>query len=698
MSGTGFQGVGVILQNSIFVPSVYSFINKIRAGFVCLALIFCIALPSPSQAAIGGADLSTVRDALNGDFTAISTMQTLTNNHFLGVNGVRNRLIGDFGNLTNAIQAFDDAIGGDKTALAAIQGSIGANEMTPPLDTIDMGPMNPADPADIIAERNINFIVGGSGNTAIMTVELALAGNARALQVLRYIFNLSQPNIATSFINQLPNAFPFPDKPAVIASGLDARAGVPEAMNAWIKVANDLSYAYSGLLSGGFVDSNTIDWIQSLSDDLTYTSGVGGAPGTPGLPGSPGVGAGGTPIPPVDEYVEGTPSTGAGGGGCATITGTNPNATFTGSFATDPSNTTCDNRNLTFVKDYEGGQQFVNYLRDWWNNEMLPAMRDFTAQINSGIIDQTRQFGSMIDSMNQAETQRQIQKAETEAIYRNMPNDLSCTSATFTDDMTKAQYTSDAISRAMKDDLRRELMATSGTTVATSGTGGEMKERWDEYCQYFKDPQENRGHTGCPTAAAGSIAGADINIEGFLLSDTINMDNPNEHMAAVTTLRHLIYPKPDPTVPENMVDTALGREILLRQQHKTSVRNLAAEIVSDIIARRTAINGTTAGTYIQPIREAAGIPAAEISMNPSYNEIMLAMTKERFMDPEYFVRLGNTMGAIKQEQTMLDAYIALQLQDIYEMQEKINALMVAKAAMKLNEGGGRNLSTSAPMQ
>src|SRR5690606_21024833 len=115
-------------------------------------------------------------------------------------------------------------------------------------------------------------------------------------------------------------------------------------------------------------------------------------------------------------------------------------------------------------------------------------------------------------------------------------------------------------------------------------------------------------------------------------------------------------------------------------------------------SRRTAINNTTAGLYIQPIREAAGIPAADISPNPSYNEIMQALTKERFMDPEYYIDIANQLGAIRQEQTMLDTYIALQLQDIYELQEQINTLMATKASLKLDKMPVRDLVSKAPTQ
>jgi len=88
---------------------------------------------------------------------------------------------------------------------------------------------------------------------------------------------------------------------------------------------------------------------------------------------------------------------------------------------------------------------------------------------------------------------------------------------------------------------------------------------------------------------------------------------------------------------------------------------------------------------IREIREKAGVAEERISDAPSYNEIMLAMTQERYFDPQYFIKMANNIGALQQEQNMVSAYTALLLQDIYKLQEQINALLAARAAMKLNQ-------------
>ncbi len=101
---------------------------------------------------------------------------------------------------------------------------------------------------------------------------------------------------------------------------------------------------------------------------------------------------------------------------------------------------------------------------------------------------------------------------------------------------------------------------------------------------------------------------------------------------------------------------------------------------------------------LKEIRECAGVPPADISPNPSYNEIMLAMTKERFFCPKYFIGLNNNIGALKQEQTSINAYIAIILVDIEAMQERINLLLAAKASLKYNEEAEPTMRNFTPVK
>lgn len=99
---------------------------------------------------------------------------------------------------------------------------------------------------------------------------------------------------------------------------------------------------------------------------------------------------------------------------------------------------------------------------------------------------------------------------------------------------------------------------------------------------------------------------------------------------------------------------------------------------------------------VREIRERAGVPADQIAEDPSYNEIMLALTKEHFFDPRYFVDLADNANSMKHEETALNAFITITLQDIYSLQEQINALVAAKAGLKLEEASNPNRVEATP--
>lgn len=363
-------------------------------------------------------------------------------------------------------------------------------------------------------------------------------------------------------------------------------------------------------------------------------------------------------------------------------------APLTGSFAQDPGAFTCDERSIAYCQNYEGGEQTAIFLEDFWNNYMLPDLKDFTAQLNTVVIDQSRNQGSVWDTQEQTKSQVQVQRFEVEANRRMRPSELTCQAGSVTAALSTTANVTKAVSRGIQNQHRERNMNRAGTPGA-GGPGSEMNDRWDKYVNIFCDPNANAGNAGC--AAAGTLPNADIDVEQFLLSDTIDMSNADERTAAEEIVKHLINAKVWKPIDGESLRKPKGQDFMLKRRHLVTVRQLAESVIADMVARRTGISSgggpasTNAGLPIQEIRLAAGVPMAEIAADPSYNEIMLALTKERFMNPEYFLRIQDDIGAIRQEQTVIDSYITLQLQDIYDIQEQINALFAARAAMRLEE-------------
>lgn len=361
---------------------------------------------------------------------------------------------------------------------------------------------------------------------------------------------------------------------------------------------------------------------------------------------------------------------------------------FPNPWGTDPCAETESNLTLTNDPKFypEAGDQFVEHLNDWWTNYGLQTFKDMTAQLSAVHVDQARTIGTVMDSRGVSKSVKTTETNEIAAKKRILPNEHSCVPASHGPAETMTSTTSAALTSGFKYDVMNRSGGAPGLQ-SELGPVQDKAERWGRYCQWFHDPTVNDGINACPApTTAGTLPNGDIDIEGFLFRDNIDLAQPQNRMAAQTLLTNLIQPDVYERVPLEVVNTPQGKERLMRIEHLKSVRALASSVVAGIISRRTAIPNTNVNNTIRDIRIDAGKPAAAFGggWNPSYNEIMLALSKERFMSPAYFARMANDSGALKQEQASLGAYTTIMLQDVYKMQEQINALMAARAALRMD--------------
>lgn len=358
---------------------------------------------------------------------------------------------------------------------------------------------------------------------------------------------------------------------------------------------------------------------------------------------------------------------------------------FTGNYGTTPCRWSKNNKKPAFAIDYRGGNQVVNHMVDWWNNQFLPDLKNMTAELNAIVVNESRQIGAVFDAQNLNKTSRLTRQKELEQKKRLHPNETTCVAGSFSASLTNAE----SLTRALAYGFDNDVIARSRNAPnlpSAQGAGADQRVRWQTFCSTFLDPDANGGKNACPSSTtAGALPNGDINIEGFLLQDTIDLSKPEQLAAARAMLWNLVHPVVNEPLDPLSSKSPQGQAYLLHQEHIESVRTIAADAVASIIARRAAIPHGAASGDVKSLREKAGIDSAEISDNPSYNETMLALTKERFFDPNYYAKMANNGGAILQEQTALKAYISMQMQDIYQLQEQINALLAAKASLKLNQ-------------
>lgn len=336
----------------------------------------------------------------------------------------------------------------------------------------------------------------------------------------------------------------------------------------------------------GVVDNPDTDG-DGIPDTVDPTPGGGNPPPPPGNGGTGGTGSGGT---------------GTSGGGSTPPTNDCDNsvsAPLTGGFGADPCPLAEDTLQMVDADYWDvAGEQFVDRLNKLWTDEMLPSLKNMTAQWHASVIDQTRQFGTTVDSHDLSKQVKAVQSREIEAKKRAMPNERSCVSATPGNAMTMTSSISTNIAHGFQQEAAERSGGAPGTP-SEQGPVAVKNTKLQQYCDRFNNPDANAGANPCPaatTAVPGPWPDGDIDIEGILLKDTLIFDNaaraPNntiEYEAAKAIMANLIEPEVQKRLTPDVETTQVGREYILRLEQIEAWRSIAHHVVGAMIARRVSI-------------------------------------------------------------------------------------------------------------
>jgi hypothetical protein len=349
-------------------------------------------------------------------------------------------------------------------------------------------------------------------------------------------------------------------------------------------------------------------------------------------------------------------------------------------------------------------------LSDLWQNKWLPMMMDQARQLSAIRVDQARNMASLGDAESLNETINMRQKAQVDGFRRYQPNELVCQVDSYMRPNTpcnttqgcgpsKAQRMATAMTGGYEkeDELHRANF--KGTPAAQGGAVDEA-QMWKDYIQYWCDPA--RGDQGCTTATTPTMAGRNVDIGALLWGDkqTIDMSQANERLVVQAVQRYLISPStPDP-VPPAAVATPAGEEALLYRRSQDARYNSVLNVVSQMIAERA--SGSQIDT--SQLRLAAGLPsnvvadAASAPNGASYREVMEALTRDRFYNPEYIVRMVNAPEEVVRENGAINALKMQQMNDIYKRMEEMVFMEASVYANELDHQPPPRAEMAAPVR
>jgi hypothetical protein len=142
-------------------------------------------------------------------------------------------------------------------------------------------------------------------------------------------------------------------------------------------------------------------------------------------------------------------------------------------------------------------------------------------------------------------------------------------------------------------------------------------------------------------------------------------------------------------LPPSALDTADGKRAWAQRRSYAARKNAVAAVPALIAGWRVPGGGT--GEFTAALREGAGVQLDSLSQNPSYREIVHAMTIDRFNSGSYALDKISSEERVQMEKLILSAMYLMQLRDYYELLERTALSLSVQVSVMADEypvGGG----------
>lgn len=353
------------------------------------------------------------------------------------------------------------------------------------------------------------------------------------------------------------------------------------------------------------------------------------------------------------------------------------------------------NTSLAAMEAYLLGSRLDRFWEDWSD-----AMRDSTAQIHAGTVDQSRHFTNMFDSSNMTENARTTQLGEIKARKDHLPTEEGCTFDTLAVPMQQAAALKYAASSAMSDQFIAAGLQKEGTPAAR-GPQYYMAERMNRR-NNMCDPNSNGGVNNCAPGGRSRHLTPSRTLFG---RETLTLNTPNSLAAVEELVQNVVAPKA-PVFKSPASHSGGGGQSPQLMQENTRNRAYLAKIdavaapIYDIVGER--LPGAAPGDgsdAVSQIRAHLGLQsnAAGPDSGVSEREVRQAVI-EKMWDPNFFIQLNDSPSTIVQKENYLQAYNLMMLYKMIEKTEKIANVYSVQAGVMLEKRADRVMKqTAAPV-
>lgn len=341
------------------------------------------------------------------------------------------------------------------------------------------------------------------------------------------------------------------------------------------------------------------------------------------------------------------------------------------------------------VNDIE--KNMIMWWSTMWHYNLNPGLRAMTVQMNTANTDLNKTYQASVDAEH--ETQYNTIVMRNESRTSRVVRDNVCPPAGLTGGAGRGK----TFARAMRRGWQKQAIDTGANVVGAEGASGVAEyiaARADAYEAAFCDPDANGGGNVCGPNVPPEFYNADTEITKFVYNKlTIPVDdatmpappvtrpNPADPANPIQMSTGDIYeralkenmenlmgePAMDP-IPVSAATSPQGRETVLRRRDFQAKYNAVRSVPKYIFSQR--MPGSQLGQWITEIRQEAGIPVSEISENPSYREVLNAITVDRFNTGKFANGLQMERAGVEMEKLTMNTFYLMLLRDYHDLLER----------------------------
>lgn len=334
-------------------------------------------------------------------------------------------------------------------------------------------------------------------------------------------------------------------------------------------------------------------------------------------------------------------------------------------------------------------QNMISWWDTMWHYNLQPGLKKMTAQMNTEVVQQTQDIHKATDVREASEAKQDAAIQEAEDRKEVPVDDNGCATATVSGGLGRAN----TFGKAMRSGWQNRASDAGSNRRGTRGAQGRAavsKSKSDTYESTFCDPNDNGGRNVCGPDTDPDFYNADTKATEILFNKkTIPVTNKKYQDATEAIMENMVgNPAADP-MASDVLKVAPGREQFLNRR-AFMARYAAAGSVPRIIAGwRMPGAGPDMGKWVAELRRGgAAVPFVtdkDLSANPSYREIVHAVTVDRFNSTGYASSLITEKNSIEMEKLTLSTFQLIMLRDYYELLERTALTLAVQVSMMADQ-------------